>query len=263
MLGRGSEDCHRLVYTVPQILNIDASEQELKIRFVLFGEIRDTLMIFPIDGVTAFKGFNPNYVFRGDSLVLQIKATIPVDSIDFPTVPVGFESQPVHKNPKKRIPVAKAINKDSDYFFRFSTPASCYGGGWNYDARYSTPECRWLFNEAGVYGPFVSAEYENWKKNDHINIFLNDRRTITKTAFQVLDSKGENVAFDLVTKRNPTYTILLNLERDLDAFQKLTLLVSNSIINEGEEHERYYEYPMNVGDKGTVGLGGKYNNLEE
>ncbi|MEZ4945660.1 MAG: hypothetical protein R2804_09040 [Cyclobacteriaceae bacterium] len=220
-------------------------------------------MIFPIAGFSAFKGFDPKNVFRGDSLVLRIVGSTPIDSIDFPTIPAGFEPLPPHKKTKKRFSVAKDINKDSDYFFHFSTPASCYRGGWNYDSRYSQPESRWLFNEIGVYTSFVFAEYVNWKKNDHINVFLNERRTITDSAFQVLDHKGEKVSFELITKRNPTYTILLNLERDLGAFQKLTLLVSNSILKEGEKHKRYYRYPMNVGDKGTVGLGGKFNSLEK
>ena len=74
---------------------------------------------------------------------------------------------------------------------------------------------------------------------------------------------GDSVKFELVTKLNPTYTILLNLERDLKAFQKFSLLISNTIIDKDEKHQKYYEYPMNVGDKASVGLGGKFNNLED
>ena len=259
MLGRGSDDCHRLVYTIPQFLNIDSNEDDLKLRFILYGEIQDTLRIFQITGIGVYKGFDPKHVFRGDSLVLRLNSTNPIDSIDFPSTYEGFTYEPR----KKDGPKAKVIDKYSDYFFGFSTPASCYGGGWNYDSRYAKSECRWLFDDQGIYVPFLSAEYENWKKNDHINVFLNERRNITSQSFKVLDIKGETVEFELVTKRNPTYTILLNLEQDLKAFQKFTLLVSNTIVDNVEDHDRYYEYPMNVGDKGSVGFGGKYNNLEE
>jgi hypothetical protein len=67
----------------------------------------------------------------------------------------------------------------------------------------------------------------------------------------------------LVTKRNPTKTIALTLSRDLRPYEKFTLLVSDTIVQNKVIHETYFKYPMNVGSKGTVGLAGRYNFLEE
>ena len=130
MLGRGPDDCHRLVYTIPRFLNIDSGEDDLKLRFILYGEVQDTLRIFQISGIGVYKGFNPRNVFRGDSLVLRLRGMNPIDSVDFPATPEGFTYEPQ----KNDGPKAKVIDKYSDYFFRFSTPASCYGGSWKYDS---------------------------------------------------------------------------------------------------------------------------------
>lgn len=263
MAFRGPNDCHRLVYCFPQVLNLDSDEPELKVRFILLGEIQDTLRLFRISGMTVYKGFAEKDVFKGDSLVQRISGTTPIDSIDFPIIPDGFEFQPSQLKPKKLIPVANLIDKNSDYFFTFSTPESCYHGEWQYDARYSLPEHRWLFSEQGMFDPPLGASYENWRKNDHIEIILPERKQISEQSFKVLDSSGNTVSYELVTNRNPTYTILLNLERDLNAYDKFTLLISNTIIDATTEHSDFYSLPLNVGGKGTVGIGGKYNFLEK
>lgn len=259
MMFRGPNDCHRPVYVIPKITSLDSKNDSLKIDFILFGVENDTMKLFSIAGISAWKGFNPKNVFAGDSLVLRITTDKSLDSISFPSKPIGF-SNVVNKKDR---PYAKVVDKNSDYTIYFNTPESCYQGEWHYDSRYGHEDYRWLFNSDKVYDPFLSASYENWSKKDYIEIYLKDRRVITDETFKVLDSNGIEVAFELVTKRNPTKTIALTLSRDLRPYEKFTLLVSDTIVQNKVTHETYFKYPMNVGSKGTVGLAGRYNFLEE
>jgi hypothetical protein len=91
---------------------------------------------------------------------------------------------------------------------------------------------------------------------------LNERRSIDNNSFKIIDKNGDNIDYELVLKRNPTRTILLNLSRDLKQFEKFVVLISNRIIRGDKEHKSYYKYPMNAGIQSDVGMGGKYNNLE-
>lgn len=198
-------------------------------------------------------------VYAGDSLVFRIENQYGTDSISFPYIPDKF----VEVSNKKDRPKTNNVNKHGEYNFYFKTPLSCYGGHWYYHPRYGSKECRWLFTKDGFYDPFLSIWYKEWVKEDCLQIFLKERRLIDNSSFKILDSNGDNLDYELVIKRNPTWTILLNLSRDLKQFDKFVVLVSNTIINGDKEHRFYYEYPMNVGRQGVVGVTGKYDDLEK
>jgi|SRR5687768_12402836 len=252
-----SDDCHQTVIVFPRIKSLDTKDDSLKIDFILFN--KDTSTIFPITGLMVTKGFYPKNIFAGDSLVFRIENEIGTDSISFPYIPDNF----VEVSNRKDRPRTNNINRNGEYDFYFKTPLSCYGGHWYYDPRYGDGEYRWLFTKDGYYAPFLSIEYEQWAKNDHLQIFLNERRLIDNSSFKIIDKNGENVDYELVVKRNPTWTILLNLSRDLEQFEKFVVLVSNTIIKGDKEHSFYFKYPMNVGMHTGVGIGGKYNSLEK
>lgn len=252
-----TDDCHQAVIVVPRIRSLDTKDDSLKVDFVLFNS--DSSTIFPITGLMVTKGFYSKNIFAGDSLVFRIETEIGTDSFSFPYIPKNF----VEVSKKRDRPKANKINKNGEYDFYFKTPLSCYGGHWYYDPRYGDSEYRWLFTKDGYYAPFLSIDYQEWVKNDHLQIFLNERRTIDNNSFKIIDKNGDNIDYELVVKRNPTWTILLNLSRDLEQFEKFVVLVSNTIINGDKEHKSYYKYPMNVGMQSGVGMGGKYNNLEK
>lgn len=205
------------------------------------------------------KGFNRKNIFAGDSLVFRIENEMGTDSIFFPYIPRDF----VEVNNKKDRPKTSYINKTGEYDFYFKTPLSCYGGHWHYDPRYGDKEYRWLFTKDGYYAPPLSIHYEAWVKNDHLQIFLNERKFIDSNSFKIIDNDGANIDYELVIKRNPTWTILLKLSRDLKKFEKFVVLVSNTIIKGDKEHNSYYKFPMDAGMQSSVGMGGKYNDLEK
>lgn len=252
-----SDDCHQAVIVFPRIKSLDSKDDSLKIDFILFN--RDTSLIFPVTGLMVTKGFYPKNIFAGDSLVFRIENENGIDSISFPYIPDNF----IEVSNKKDRPKTYNISKRGEYNFYFKTPLSCYGGHWYYDPRYGDKEYRWLFTKEGYYDPFLSIHYNEWVKEDCLEIFLKERRPIDKNSFKVLDPYGNNLDYELVIKRNPTWTILLNLSRDLKQFDKFVVLVSNTIIKGDKEHEFYFKYPMNVGLQGSIGMGGKYNNLEK
>jgi hypothetical protein len=251
-----SDDCHRAVTVIPIIKSLDSNNDSLKIDFVLFDS--DTTNIFPITGLMATKGINPKNFYAGDSLVFRIENASGVDSISFPQYPTSF----IEKTTKKDRPRATYINKQGEYDFYFKTPMSCYGGHWHYDPRFGDKEFRWLFTKDGYYKPVLEISYNEWVKNDHLEIFLNERRLIDETSFKILDVNGHYVDFELVTKKNPTRTIILNLSRDFKQSDKLIVLVSSTIIKGDVVHESFFKYPLDVRLTGSVGFGGKYNNLE-
>lgn len=252
-----SDNCHQAVIVVPRVKSLDSMDDSLKVDFILFN--RDTSKIFPVTGLMVTKGFYPKNIFAGDSLVFRIENEKGTDSIFFPYIPDNF----IEVSTKKDRPKTNNINKHGEYDFYFKTPLSCYGGHWYYDPRYGDQEYRWLFTKNGYYNPFLSIEYVDWVKNDHLQIFLKERRLIDSNSFKIIDKNGDNVDYELVFKRNPTWTILLNLSRDFKPFDKFVVLVSNTIINGDKSHDFYFKYPINVGMQLGTGIGGKYNNLEK
>jgi hypothetical protein len=232
--------CSQGIAVFVQLFNLDSNINQLEIGFDFKGFTKDQDV-----KVRNIK------IYENDSLIYELESIAQTVSYwRFPEIPNGFEIRY-----PKHVDSIRTFKKEDNLRFEFKGfgKYAAYGS-WNYKAKYSTKECRWLFDEEGNKKIDIDCYYEPWIGKDIIKVVSNNEFEVDTNSFELRDSSNNLVEFELKVKENMTDRIALALEDDLKTGQILYLTFN-------AHNGKKYKERIVVPDKLTVGIVGKYNDL--
>jgi hypothetical protein len=232
----------------------------IEARFLTLDDPNDNLEIefnFRLVNDPDSSSFRVNYIHilkDGSTLYrLRLQSSEGIKKYTFPSVPQNF----IVEYPPG-IDSIREFSKNEKIDFYFGGEQR---GRWHYKPSFSRSDHRWLFDKNYRYINLITAEYTTWRGNDFIYIELNQEVEIHENSFRLIHKDSTEIGNELVLKSNPTNKLALELNGGLPKHTDFYLLVSNDIVNSDVSTEEYHKLSLNVGNKSSIGLVGKYRDL--